>query len=254
MKQLCLKKFLFLAIAAAALPALLFADSLVIAGAGFAGKWDTEIDIANVSSNPIQVTLSIQGLPLAVPCPPNCPGKTYDVPARGTITVLASDFIGAIYAGPQMVQVETALGGPLPVVHARSVSSASTCEFAELPVVRRESIAAMVVPILVFPGVVRGGGTYSNLILEALGGAGASVDIELLDAVGNSLGSGVFVIPGESTSSAFTLVDVAAHFGVDTLELGQVRATKIDGTGVLWGALSTISPDGSVRVTVGANP
>src|SRR5262245_60861956 len=173
MKQLCLKKFLFLAIAAAALPALLSADSLVIAGAGFAGKWDTEVDIANVSSNPIQVTLSIQGLPLAVPCPPNCPGKTYDVPARGTITVKASDFLGAIYAGPQMVRVEPTQGSPLPVVHARSVGSTSS-EFAELPVVRSDSIAAMVVPVLVFPGVVRDGTTYSNLILETLGGAGAT--------------------------------------------------------------------------------
>src|SRR5262245_24573237 len=126
MKRMCYWKSLFLAIAAAALPSLLSADSLVIAGAGFVGKWDTEVDIANVASNPIQVTLSIQGLPLAVPCPPNCPGKTYDVPARGTITVRASDFLGSIYAGPQMVRVETVQGGPLPVVHARSVSSTSS--------------------------------------------------------------------------------------------------------------------------------
>ncbi len=254
MKQLSLWKFLCLAIAAAALPALLSADSLVIAGAGFAGKWDTEVDIANVSSNPIQVLVSIQGLPLAVPCPPNCTGETFDIPGRGTITVRTSEFLGAIYPGPQMVRVETTQGGLLPVVHARAISAANTCEFAELPVVRSGSIEAMVVPVLVFPGVVRGGGTYSNLILEALGGAGASVEIELLDAGGRSLGSGVFVIPGETTVSAFTLVDVAAHFGVETLELGQVRATKVSGTGVLWGALSTIASDGSVRVTVGANP
>jgi hypothetical protein len=254
MKQSSFWKCLCLAIAAVGLPALLLADSLVIAGAGFAGKWDTEVDIANVSSNPIQVTLSIQGLPLAVPCPPNCPGKTYDVPARGTITVKASDFLGAIYAGPQMVRVETAQGGPLPVVHARSTSSVSTCEFAELPVVRSASIEAMVVPVLVFPGVVRDGSTYSNLILETLGGAGAVVEVELVDADGTSLGTNTYVIPGESTSSAFTLVDVAKAFGMDTLPLGQVRATMVGGTGVLWGALSTISADGSVRVTVGANP
>jgi len=192
-------------------------------------------------------------LPLAVPCPPNCPGKTYDVPARGTITVKASDFLGAIYAGPQMVRVEPTQGSPLPVVHARSVGSTSS-EFAELPVVRSDSIAAMVVPVLVFPGVVRDGTTYSNLILEALGGAGATVEVELLDASGTTLGTNTFVIPGESTSSAFTLVDVAKQFGTDNLPLGQVRATMLSGSGVLWGALSTISSDGSVRVTVGANP
>jgi hypothetical protein len=240
--------------AALVLPAALLADSLVIAGAGFTGKWDTEVDIANVSAEPIQVQLSIQGPPLLVPCPPNCLRKAYDVPARGTITVRASDFLGAIFPGPQMVRVETSGGGPLPVVHARSVSSRSTCEFAELPVVRSSSIEAMVVPVLVFPGVVRGGGTYSNLILEALGGASAMVEVELLDRSGHTFGTSVFVIPGESTFSAFTLVDVAAHFGAATLDLGQVRVSKLGGTGVLWGALSTIGADGSVRVTVGANP
>ena len=247
-------KSLFLATLAAALPALLSADSLVIAGAGFVGKWDTEVDIANVSSDPIQVRLSIQGLPLEVPCPPNCSSKTYDVPARGTISVKASDFLGGIYVGPQMVRVEPVGGAPLPVVHARSVGSTSTCQFAELPVVRSGSIEAMTVPFLAFPGVVRDGGTYSNLILETLGGAGATVSVELLDASGTSLGTNTYVIPGESTSSAFTLIDVAKQFGMDALPLGQVRATMIGGTGVLWGALSTISSDGSVRVTVGANP
>lgn len=245
---------LLLAAAAAFLPPALPGDTLVIAGAGFAGKWDTEVDIANVSAEPVEVVLSIVGLPLGAPCPPNCTEKTYDLPARGTITVRASDFIGGAYPGPQMVRVEASGGGPLPVVHARSVSSESSCQFAELPVFRSSSIEALVAPVLVFPGAVRGGGTYSNLILEALGGAGAMVEVELLDAAGHSLGSGVFLVPGESTFNAFTLVDVAARFGVPTLDLGQVRVHKVSGTGVLWGALTTVGADGSVRVTVGANP
>jgi len=254
MKKLCSWRSLLFAMAAAALPAVLSADSLVIAGAGVAGKWDTEVDIANVSTNPIQVTLSIQGPPLEVPCPPNCPGKTYDLPGKGTITVLASDFLGALFSGPQMVRVKASEGDPLPVVHARSVNSTSSCSFAELPVVRESSIDAMGASVLVFPGIVHSDGTYSNLILETLGGAGASVEVELLDSSGTSLGTKTYAIPGESTSSAFTLVDVAKQFGIDDLPLGQVRATMVGGTGVLWGALSTISADGSVRVTVGANP
>jgi hypothetical protein len=254
MKRLWVWKCLCLALAASILPGLAAADSLIIAGAGVAGRWDTEVDIANVSSDPTQVTLSIQGPPLEVPCPPNCPGKTYDLPGKGTITVLASDFLGAIFSGPQMVRVDVAQGAPLPVVHARSVNSTSSCSFAELPVMRESSIDALAASVLVFPGVVLDGGTYSNLILEALGGAGATVEVELLDASGTSLGTNTYAIPGEATSSAFTLVNVVKAFGMDALPLGQVRATMMGGTGVLWGALSTIGADGSVRVTVGANP
>lgn len=254
MKRLWVWKCLCLAFAAVALPGLAAADSLIIAGAGVAGKWNTEIDIANVSTDPMQVTLSIQGPLLEAPCPPNCPGKTYDLPGKGTITVLASDFLVPAFSGPQMVRVDASGGAPLPVVHARSVNSTSSCSFAELPVMRESSITALAASVLVFPGVVRNGGTYSNLILEALGGAGATVEVELVDASGNSMGTNTYAIPGESTSSAFTLVDVAKQFGTDTLPLGQVRATMVGGTGVLWGALSTIGADGSVRVTVGANP
>jgi hypothetical protein len=241
-----------LAVAAAVLPERLLADSLLIAGAGFVGRWDTELDIANVSDAQVDVRVSILGLPLAIPCPPNCTEQTYPVPARGTITVRASDFLGAIYPGPQMVRVEALEGAPLPVVHARAVGG-SDCEFAELPVVRDTS-AALAAGELVFPGVARGGGRYSNLILEVMDGPPATAQLELFDGTGHSFGPRVVPIPGEVTSAAFTLVDVAAFFGVATLDLGQVRVRQIGGTGTVWGVLTTIAADGSVRVSLGANP
>lgn len=229
-------------------------DSLIVAGGGFAGRWDTEIEVSNVSPDPVEVVLSIEGLPLAVPCPPNCTSKLYELPGKGTIRVLASDFIGAAYPGPQTVRVETAGDAPLPVVHARAIKPGSECQFAELPVIRRSSLDALAGPLLVFPGASRGEAIYSNLILQAVGGASASVEVELLGPAGDSLGIQTFAVPGDVTVAAFTLVDVAAQFGVSELDGGQVRVRKVAGTGTVWGVLTTVGESGSLRVAVGANP
>ena len=43
------------------------------------------------SAEPIDVELSIGGLPLGVPCPPNCTTQSYAVPGAGTIRVRAAE-------------------------------------------------------------------------------------------------------------------------------------------------------------------
>ena len=96
-----------LAAAVVARPVLAQDDVLIVAGAGFVGQWDTDFEIANVATEPIDVELSIGGLPLGVPCPPNCTTASYAVPGAGTIRVRASEFIGATYPGPQLVRIET---------------------------------------------------------------------------------------------------------------------------------------------------
>jgi hypothetical protein len=245
---------IFVLAACAARPVLAADDALIVAGAGIAGRWNTEFEIANVSTDPVDVTLSIGGLPLAVPCPPNCTTETYRVPGAGTIEVRADDFIGLFYVGPQLVTVEVGSGAPLPVVHARSFSSESACQFAELPVVRKSSIVAMDPPVLVFPGVTRGDGFYTNLILESLADTATAVEVELLDADGQRLGLAEFLVPGQITSTAFTLVDVAARFGVATIQNGQVRVRNLTATGPVWGVLATVGAEGSLQVAIGANP
>jgi hypothetical protein len=251
MKRIAILGFFALAVLAAR-PALAQEDVLIVAGAGVVGKWDTEFDIANVAIEPIVVELSIGGLPLGLPCPPNCTSQTYAVPGAGTIRVRASDFIGAAYPGPQMVHIEAREGAPLPVVHARSVSSGSPCQFAELPVVKQSSIKST--PVLVFPGVARGDGFYTNLILQSLSVAPTSVEVELRDAAGVLLGSGNLLIPGQEAFSSFTLIDVAGHFGVDAIQDGQVRVRNLTSTGPVWGVLATVGAEGSLRVATGANP
>ena len=228
-------------------------DTLIIAGAGVAGKWDTQLELANVSPNPVDVTLWIEGLPLGVPCPPNCTSGGGTIPGGGTMSIRASDFIGAAYPGPQILHVE-ASNGPLPVVHARSISSESPCQFAELPVVRESTILELDASLLVFPGAARGEGFYTNLILESLALVPTTVEVELADPDGHVLGSAVLTVPGQVTGSAFTLVDVAGFFGVPSLENGQVRVRNTTASGPIWGVLATVGTEGSLRVSLGANP
>jgi hypothetical protein len=244
-------------LAACAIPAALPGDSLIIAGGGFVGLWDTEIDLANTIADPIDVSLSVRGLPLGAPCPPNCTEKMYRVPGHGTIRVLASDFIGQLYAGPQMIRVDTDAAVPLPVVHARSVSQATASQFAELPVDRESSLQALDPTVLVFPGASRTLGTHSNLILENIGGtglSGAEVLVEVFDSQGQRLGGGQVSVAGESTFRATTVVDIVGALGVSVLDAGQIRVTKSSGDGVLWGVLSTVVGQGSLKVNMGANP
>ena len=236
--------------------ASLRAETLIIAAGGWVGPWDTEIEMANTEADPIDVFLSVHGVPLGAPCPPACNGKTYTVPGNGLLRVLASDFLGELYRGPQMIRVETDAGVPAPVVHARSVSQASTAQFAELPVIREDSLLALDPQVLVLPGASRQGGIRSNVILESIGGGlvPTAVHIELFDAGGQLLGAGDFVVMGDATIQATTIVDVVGALGVSTLASGQVRVTKIAGPGVLWGVLATVVGEGSLKISMGANP
>ncbi len=237
--------------------AALRGETLIIAAGGFVGAWDTEIEMANVLADPVDVTLSITGLPLGLPCPPNCTSQTLTVPGHGTQRVLASAFLGSVYTGPQMIRVDTAEGVSAPTVHARSLSNGSETQFAELPVVRESTIQALDTTVLVFPGATRKADVYSNLVLEGIGGSfvgGSTVAVELFDSSGQSLASQTFAVTGEATFQATTIVDVVGRLGVPELEDGQVRVTRVTGTGSLWGVLTTVLGTGALKVQLGANP
>jgi hypothetical protein len=240
------------------LPTALSGDALIIAGGGWVGRWETEIVVANVSADPIDVLVSIGGLPLGMPCPPNCTAKFARIPGRGTKRFLASEFIGTIYVGPQMIRVEVpnccgGPDGPLPVVHARAFSKTDASQFAELPVVRESSIRSMHAEALVFPGASRGPGVYSNLILESIDDA-AEVLVEAFDGDGSPIQSLRYWIPGRLAQHASVQVDILGNLGVSILEGGQIRATRLAGTGTLWGVLTTVIGTGSLKATPGANP
>lgn len=231
--------------------------TLIIAGGGFAGTWDTEIELANREPGPVQGVIFIVGLPLGAPCPPNCTSGGFTLPPNGTVRILASDFIGELYTGPQMIRVTTETEAPLPVIRARVFRRDQPSASAELPVAREEALSALGPSALVFPGVRRSPGVYSNLILEAVGStafATAVALVQIFSPEGELLGGKTFPVPTESTFQALTLVDVAGLLGVPVVEGGQVRVTKLSGPGILWGALSTVHADGRLWVSTGANP
>jgi hypothetical protein len=231
-------------------------DALIVAAGGVAGKWDTELQIANPSVQPMHVSLFIKVPFLGMPCPPNCASTDRTIPGNGTVRVLASDFIGSIFPGPQMIHVEPDAGAPLPIVHARVINRDSGSQFGELPVTRESSVEALGSSPLVFPGASRSGGVYSNLVLESLG-AGATDGtalVEVFDSSGARVGSLSVPVPAEGGFFALTLPDVVHLAGADALSAGQVRVTRQSGQGALWGALATVDTSGSLIVSVGANP
>jgi hypothetical protein len=232
-------------------------DTLIVAGAGFAGSWDTEIELANTQPGTIEGTIGIVGLPLFVPCPPACNGTFFSLPANATLRLTASSFLGEVYEGPQMIRVATAAEAPLPIVHARIVNRDRTSQAADLPVLRESTIAALGVPALVFPGAKRLPGVYSNLILQTdapdLDGT-TEVLVEAFDGEGRRLGSGTCLVAGLQAFRATTLVDVLAWLRVPALERGQIRVTHAVPGRTLWGVLTIVSREEGLSVAAGANP
>ncbi len=50
------------------------------------------------------------------------------------------------------------------------------------------------------------------------------------------------------------LIDVLQQLGVGELDGGQIRVTKTAGIGLMRGVLATLSDDGRVSLSLGANP
>jgi hypothetical protein len=229
--------------------------TLIIAGAGWAGNWDTEIELADSALGVGTRGVVFKLNPIVAPCPPNCDSMSFDLPPKGTVRVLASDFLGDLFQGPQMLRVTTFTEQPLPVVRARVFNRLRPCQSAELPVLRESSLAALNTSVLVFSGVRRLPGVYSNLILQFIGNPGeAEVLLEAFDANGTFLGSSEVTVPVEIAFQALALVDVAGTLGVSQVDGGQIRVTKRSGEALLWGVLATVYVDGRLSVGTGANP
>jgi hypothetical protein len=246
-------------LAAAMLPGAAVAQvdpgTLIIAGAGWGHNWDTEIELAD---SPLGVGTSgsiFKINSLLAPCPPNCDGTGFTVPPRGTVRILVSDFLGELFLGPQTLRVTTATEQPLPVVRARVFNRLLPCQSAELPVFRLSTLAGLDTSVLVFAGLRRQPGVYSNLILQNVGSQGAAEAlVEVFSADGALLGNEVVAVPVEDTFHSLTLIDVASRLSTSQADGGSVRVTRRSGEGILWGVLATVHADGRLAVGIGLNP
>jgi len=247
-------------LAIAALVSLLFSsallaqaapDDLVITGAGWGKGWDTEIELADS-----ELGLGTSGTifkvnDLLAPCPPNCDSTSYTIPPKGTVRVRVSDFL-QFFQGPLTLHVTTNTEQPLPIVRARVFKDGSPCQSSEIPVFRNPTNAPRSFPVLVFPGLSRQPGVYSNLILQNLSNDTAEAFVEAFGPDGQRLGGELFTLGPEGAMSPLVVVDVANRFGAAEVDGGQVRVTKHSGN--LWGVLATVYADGRLAVVPGVNP
>lgn len=244
----------------AALAAQLPTDELVIMGAGWVGNWDTEIVLSDsglaggTHGSVFKNTILPSG-----PCPPFCESASiaFELAENASHPILASEFLTAGFQGPQTIFVSASTEAPLPIVRARVFNRLHPEQSAELPVIGRSTLQALDPSVLSFPGAIRSAGSYSNLILQTVGGVtepSTGVLVELFGQSGERMGSAELTVPQELTSPALTLVDVVALLGVAQLELGQIRVTKTSGDGILWGVMSNVYADGSLAVVAGVNP
>jgi len=226
-------------------------DDLVITGAGWGSGWDTEIELADseLGTGTAGSVFTVTGL--TGPCPPTCDSVAYSVPPKGTVRILLSQALPA-FSGLLTLHVTTDTERPLPVVRARIFNGAIPGQSAEIPVFRNPTLAPRSFPVLVFPGLRRQPGTYSNLILQSLGPVRADALVEAFGPDGRLLGSEVVSMPRFS-SEPVVLADVASRLGADQVDGGQVRVTNASGQ-ILWGVLATISSDGRLAIVPGANP
>jgi hypothetical protein len=231
--------------------------ALVIPGAGSTGAWDTEVLIGNpfdtpmnVAVSPVRVSSQYSGCQ-ADPCPPPFP-IFVALSSNGQKIVHYSDIgegVAALYVS------NTDPGAPqLPVVRARAYAVGQPSRAMELPIVTYATLVARASAPMVFVGALRSaGGAHSNLALAEtanLVGSDATVRIDAIDENGQTVGSmNRAIIPAH----VLFLTDVLEQMGVSEFS-GQIRVTQTGGTGVLDGALATLTPDGGFAISSGFNP
>jgi hypothetical protein len=234
-----------------ALLAQIAPDDLIITGGGWGKGWDTEIELADseVGTGTSGSIFTVSGL--SGPCPPVCENVPYRIPPKGTVRMLLSETFPHL---PTIltVHVTTDTEQPLPIVRARVFNGALPTQSADVPIFRNPTLSPRNFPVLVFPGLRRGEGVYSNLILQGFETLRGQALVEAFGPDGRLLGSEVVSTP-KLASEPLVLVDIAARLGADAVDGGQVRVTNQSG-GFLWGVLATVYADGRLTVVSGANP
>jgi hypothetical protein len=228
-------------------------DDLAITGAGFGNGWDTEIELADSPAGTGTSGSITLRTALAGPCPPICNVVPYAVRPHGTARILMSQAFPA-FAGLVTLHVSTDTEQPLPIVRARIFNAAQPGLSADVPVLRNPTLSPRNFSVLVFPGLARAQGTYSNLVLQNFDPSLATdVLVEAFGPDGALLGSETVYLPREPFG-AVVLVDVAGRLGAASVDGGSVRVTRQSGQELVWGVLDTIYADGRIAVVAGANP
>jgi hypothetical protein len=138
------------------------------------------------------------------------------------------------------------------------VNSSRPTQAVEVPAFRLSTLVALNPTVLAFPGARRDAASRTNLVLSNIiprlnqeQGSDVTLLLEAYSSGGGLLGTEILLLRFNQTRF---LVDVLAELGVITLDVGQIRVTKLAGDGVFWGTMFTTTSDGGVSVSVGAHP
>jgi hypothetical protein len=228
--------------------------ALVVPGAGVAGPWDTEIVLANptgVQLDGVSIGQTNTGCSINE-CPPPQP-IVVSIPANGQIRVIASETSLFLDGQVSFLLVGGAINTPaIPTIRVRVFDTLQPSRAMELPVVSVETLAGRTGLPFVFPGALRSNSGYSNLVISEINGSGAAVvRLEAFDDTGVSIGSVDRTI--QSFRTLFLGDVLQSVFSVSNFS-GQIRVTQIGGSGIIDGALATLTSDGGFAVSSGFNP
>lgn len=233
-------------------------DALVIAGAGFTGTWDTELVLGNPFDSELTVLLFTKRISsqysgcTAGPCPPPVPAFVTLGP-NAQRTVRYSELFPPGMTGVYVSSSPDDVLARLPMIRARAYATGQPARAMELPMVTYESLVSRPYAPLIFVGAAKSATSHSNLFLADTAdfvASGAVVQVDAIDASGNVVGSLEQSIPAGGPA---LLSDVIGSMGI-TQFAGQLRVTQIGGTGVVNGALATLSEDGGFAVSAGLIP
>src|SRR5262249_15868836 len=185
-------------------------------------------------------------------CPNPCPLPTLTINPGQTRRLTPDDLAGYHPSGASVSYVNASIPsftGDISV-RARTVNTAVPTQSAEVPVVRLSTVMGIGPSVLAFPGATRSSDAHSNIMLATTSGTAAVVMVEAFNANGAGMGGWSETVPGGRT---LYLVDVLARLGVDSLDDGQVRVTRLSG-GTVWGWIGTVFPQEGVHIGLGRNP
>jgi hypothetical protein len=122
-----------------------------------------------------------------------------------------------------------------------------------LPIVSAATLASRPPGPFVFPGAARSSSAHSNLVVVETSdvvGASASFLIEAVNGGGETVASTTRSL---QSGQSGMIPDLLGVMGVTDFD-GSIRVTQTSGSGIINGALATLTTDGGFAVSEGFNP
>lgn len=232
-------------------------DAVVIPGAGTSGRWETQVEVANVATGEASVFAGVYSRFSCVSLGIQIPAAGIGLAQNGSGKMLLDT---SVISGLRTFYVRNTVEGVLPLVRARIYNRDSRSQSTDLPAIRLSTLTKLNPETLSFPGAVRSASARTNLLIAELSVERLLLDspvpavrtrVDVLGSDGVLLASGEFDV---TSGTCLYLVDIIGRLGVTSLQDGQIRVTKLGNQGLLWGYSARIDSDGALSTFSGLNP